>query len=138
MHLPKRRGNNMETMTKRDNRSSQIKKILKKAYPTAFFSVRIDKYSMGESINIKTDLFKESAFKQESYALECKLNREGLAGDDFAKWQDIKKTNEYNRNLEKELHSLVMNFQHVDYDKYSGEILSGGNTYLFIQSARNY
>ena len=38
-----------------DRRSYDIKKKLKMHYPDAKFSVRIDKYSMGESINIHTN-----------------------------------------------------------------------------------
>lgn len=97
----------------RDTRSSEIKKILKKEYPNAKFSVRIDKYSMGESINISTDLV----------AREVLTLPNGEEVNGYAQ-----KTIDTIHNIER----MLKDFKHVDRDDY-GEILSGGNTFLFVE-----
>ena len=33
----------------------------------------------------------------------------------------------------KAIEKACMKFESIDYDQYSGEILSGGNTYIFVQ-----
>lgn len=83
----------------RDNRSTVIKHLIKEVYPDARVKVKIDKYSMGESINIWTDLMNE-----------VYVNRS---------------------DTEMELRSILTGYESIDRDDF-GDILSGGNTYMFI------
>ena len=102
----------------KDKRSYEIKTVLKKYYPEAIFRVKIDKYSMGESINIKTDLKKEYPDDVDFR----NLTPECLA---------IK---EHNEKITQEIETLLKDFWHLDRDPITGEILAGGNTYLFVDS----
>lgn len=90
----------------RDTRSTEIKRILRKAYPKAQFKVWIHKYSMGESIYVRTDLIKKDST--------------GLP--------TIEESNEYTKAIRK----LLSGYESIDRDQW-GEILGGGNTFLFIQ-----
>lgn len=98
----------------RDTRGSEIKSLLKKHYPNAKFSVRLDKYSMGESINVHTDLIVRERIEHEGGYHEYKYSNETVAKI-------------------REIESLLSSYKHIDRDEYSGEILSGGNTYLFVE-----
>jgi hypothetical protein len=98
----------------RDTRSYEIKRIIKKAFPNAIVKVFIDKYSMGESINIRTDLIKRTIV----------ADPRGYGTVGYF-------TDEVKENL-KHLELLLKDYQSVDRDEATGEILSGGNTYLFI------
>ena len=95
----------------KDTRGYEIKALLKKHYPGAKFSVRLSKYSMGESINIQTDLLKRDL-----------VDHGGYSSYEYSK-ETIAKMNE--------IKALVKGYESVDRDQY-GEILSGGNTYLFV------
>ncbi len=98
----------------RDTRSHEIKKLLKKSYPNATFKVFIDKYSMGESINVRTDAFKiDQAPDPRGYGY-------------------VMQATEENDQIRKNIKSLLSEYESVDRDQ-TGEILSGGNTYLFVQ-----
>jgi hypothetical protein len=97
----------------RDTRGSEIKALLKKNYPGAKFSVRLDKYSMGESINVHTDLLVREKIEYPTGGFTY-----GYSDATVAKMREIK--------------SLLSEYESVDRDQY-GEILSGGNTYLFIE-----
>lgn len=67
-----------------------LRKELAASFPTAKFSVRIDRYSMGESIDVH--------------------------------WT--------NGPASIKVDELLAKFASIDYDPYSGEILSGGNRYV--------
>ncbi len=127
----------METLTKRDNRSYEMKKLLQKTYPTAKFTVKIHKYSMGESIYVKTDLIK--AWTQEDSDNDWKKRTRAMGSEPFIITDSIKATeakSEHNEVIRKEIEVLLAPFWHIDYDSYSGEILSGGNTYMNIGELR--
>ena len=98
----------------RDTRSYEIKRILKKEFPNAKVNVYISKYSMGESINVKTDLVpREKLVDPSGYGYTEKITDIGLI------------------NLNR-MKMLLREFESVDRDEATGEILSGGNTFLFI------
>jgi hypothetical protein len=98
----------------RDNRGTIIKGIIKKAYPSATVRVRLDKYSMGESINVRTD-----AFKIDQVA-------------DPRGYGYINDISEKDKAIRDNIKRLLSEFESIDRDSATGEILSGGNTYLFI------
>jgi hypothetical protein len=99
----------------KDTRSFEIKKLIKKHYPNAKVSVRIDKYSMGESINIQTDLIKRERIEDpRGYGYTEPFTEESKA------------------NLAK-LNSILRTYESVDRDE-NGDILSGANTFLFIEA----
>ncbi len=127
----------METLTKRDNRSYEMKKLLQKQYPTAKFTVKIHKYSMGESIYIHTDLIK--AWTPEDSNNDWKQRTRAMGSEPFEITDSIKATrakSKQNEVIRHEIEALLKNFWHIDYDSYSGEILSGGNTYINISKLR--
>ena len=97
----------------KDTRSYEIKRIIKKEFPQAKVRVHINKYSMGESINVDTDI----------------CTRE-LVLDEFGR-STHPYTEQGKKNLDK-LRELLHSYESVDRDQF-GEILSGGNTYLFIE-----
>lgn len=99
----------------RDTRSQEIKKILKTEFPNAKINVRIHKYSMGESIYVSTDLIEW-----------IRHTEEGVPGYTQSK-------TEQSRENETTIKDLLKNFESVDRDQW-GEIMSGGNTFLFIES----
>jgi len=104
----------------RDQRSQEIKKILKKCYPDAQFKVRINKYSMGESIHIYTDLLIILPNKPvEEYTEKENIERE--------------KSMAFNQTERERIQNLLSEFSHIDRCDITGEILSGGNTYLFVE-----
>jgi hypothetical protein len=127
----------MDTLTKRDNRSYEMKKLLQKQYPTARFTVKIHKYSMGESIYVKTDLIK--AWTQEDSDNDWKKRTRAMGDQPFIITDSIKATeakSEANEKIRHEIEALLKNFWHIAYDSYSGEILSGGNSYINIGELR--
>jgi len=110
-----------------DKRYVEIKKLLGKEFPKAKFKVKISKYSLGESINIYTDLMPE-------WTAEDSDNYWKLSGHIVDEITDsIKKTVgkiETARLLRERIGELL--FWHVDRDAF-GEILGGGNSYLHIE-----
>lgn len=97
-----------------DTQSMEIKRLLKKVYPTAQFQVWIHKYSMGESINVRTDLIKsEKVADAGSYT--------GYSAQ----------TTEEGKKHRGVIEKLLSKYKSVDRDQW-GEILSGGNTFLFV------
>lgn len=99
----------------RDQRGYEIKKLIKSKYPKAQVRVRIDKYSMGESINVNTDLVKRDRQPDpRGYGYIEPFTKEGK------------------ENLDA-LNVLLRKYSRVDRDEF-GDILSGGNTFLFIEA----
>ena len=116
----------------RDKRSYQIKKILKNKFPDSKFKVKIDKYSMGESIYIYADLIKQ--IPNGFFDLEWKRRvGEHLSAEEYELYKKGKMILENNNQIEQEIKQLLKTFWHVDYDEYTHEILSGGNTFLFVE-----
>lgn len=103
----------------RDTRSYEIKRLLKKHYPNAQVKVRIDKYSMGESINVKTDAF----------VIGKKPDPRG--------WGYVYDVTDKDEKIRQNIKKLLSCYESVDRDQW-GEILSGGNTYLFIDSMNKW
>ena len=114
----------------KDRRSIEIRKILKKHFPQAKFRVKIEKDSLSEAIRIYTDL------------LEDFTNEEIEVIDQARFTQTIENVEVYEKAIEKEkkneeirqkIHQLLRDFESVSYDEVTGEILGGGNTYLFVE-----
>ena len=122
------------TAIKRDNRGQLIKKLLKSKFPGANFRVRLEKYSMGESINIHTDLIKPYVSTAIIWRAEAMLKNGGLPHDseEYKAYSENRANLENNKKVEADIKSLVGNYESIDYDPSSGEILSGGNTYMFV------
>lgn len=114
---------NYNTMT--DNRGREIKKMLIKAFPNGDFRVRLHKYSMGESINIKTNLLK--------YGWQECLNHGKLENGAYCyKCSTPSRYINPTVEIEKQIKSMVSKYESIDRDEATGEILSGGNTYVFV------
>lgn len=105
----------MYSICMRDSRSHEIKKLLKKHYPKATFRVRIDKYSMGESINVATDAFKIDQVP------------------DPRGYGYVNQISDVDELIRGHIKQLLHSYESVDRDQW-GEILAGGNTYLFIDT----
>lgn len=98
----------------RDNRSFIIKQLLKKYYPNAKFEIRISKYSMGESINIRTNAFKiDQVPDPRGYGF-------------------INQASEQDATTRTHIKGLLTGFENIDRDPGTGEVLCGGNTFLFL------
>lgn len=123
----------MDMMTKRDTRGQEIKRLLAAQYPTAHFRVRLHKFSMGESIHVKTDLLKESPYSHDIYALDCRQNRgEHLTEDEYTRWMAYRTVLAHNRQMSQDIRTHLIRYESIDRDQF-GEILGGGNTYLNIE-----
>ncbi len=112
----------------RDNRSYKIKRILKNKFKNAKFKVRIEKYAGGESIHIYTDLLNDL---KEYTQLELKLRKGEKI--DMDKYLEEEKKFKKNEEIINEIKKLLKDFYHIRYDEYTREILSGGNTILFVE-----
>ena len=111
----------------RDNRSIEIKKILKEAFPSASFKVRIEKYRGGESIYVYTDALKDD---KQFYELQRQLAQgKAIASDEY---EEAEETHKHNERIKEKIRLLLKGYEHIQKDYY-GEILSGGNTFLFIE-----
>ncbi len=112
----------------RDDRGKKIKDILRSAYPGREFRVRLEKYSMGESIHVYTDMLLN--LTQE----ESDNNWKERAGQphDWKLAESWKKKMEHDKKITDDIENLLKDFWHIRYDEYSGEILGGGNTYLHV------
>lgn len=99
----------------KDTRSYEIKKLLKKYYPNATFKVSINKYSMGESISVRTNAFKVNEVPDpRGYGYVIELSEQDQGNRDH-------------------ITKLLRDYESVDRDQW-GEILSGGNTYLRVET----
>lgn len=99
----------------RDTRSTEIKKLLKGFYPNATFNVRIHKYSMGESIYVSTNAFKIDQVP------------------DPRGYGYINQASEQDQTTRTHIKKVLGEYESVDRDQW-GDILSGGNTFLFVES----
>lgn len=131
----------MDTMTKRDSRGQEIKRLLAKHYPAATFRVRIHKYSMGKSIHVQTNLLQEILPTVQLHgetvwlsALDCKANRqETLTGEEWDALWAYRKAIKARHDQAEEIKRVLSGYESIDRDSATGEILSGGNTYLFVE-----
>ena len=127
--------NEEETVKRqRDMRSNEIKAILKKEFPKNNFRVKIDKYSMGESININTDLI-ESAPKDE-YKVINNYAKEYSAEEQLQAEREARARRDRNQQVTKKIETLLQDYWRVDKDA-QGEILAGGNTFIGVSSLEN-
>lgn len=116
----------------RDTRSTEIKRLLKGRFPSSTFRVRINKYSGGESINIETDLLKPY-LTQDMRVWRAERDFNGCSDDDRAYYKAFKDRMEARDLAERAIKDVVGHFKKVDRDD-QGDILLGGNTFLFIES----
>ena len=122
----------METRTQRDTRGTEIKRLLKALYPTAQFQVRLHKYSMGESINVYTDLLEAGQYADDIWTTENRMRvQESVTDAEYQAYQAYKAMLLKNTETTRRLRADLSGYERVDRDE-RGEILSGGNTYLHI------
>jgi len=114
------------------NNTSKIKKILRQRFPKATFRIRTQSFSGGKSIDIYTDLFREIDHNRKR-ELELKLQNQGLDSEEYKELQRTERDIAWNRSLEGNIKKLLKDFWSVDYDEITGEVLSGGNCYLFVE-----
>jgi len=111
-----------------DKRSYEIKKLLRKTFPTGQFKVKIKKFAGGEAIKVKTDLLKEWTEKDTENHW---LIGSGKIREVTPEIQETLKKVEYNNQIKKEIEKLLQGFTYIARDEF-GEILAGGNTYLDV------
>jgi hypothetical protein len=114
----------------KDKRSYEIKKILKKEFPNNEFKVRIDKRSFTTSIDIYTDAVKFLWQNNAVWRVEANANP---TQEDYDEYFKYKKDFEKNKEIEEKIRNLVGHYEKIHYDEYTGEILGGGNTFVFIK-----
>lgn len=114
-----------------DKRSFEIKKILAKHFPNFRFKVRIEKYSGGESINVYTNLLKKRVFSDAVWRVNANAN---YSEQDMQEYLKDKEKSAQNEQKEREIKELIGQHEKVDYDTQTGEVLQGGNTFLFIEA----
>jgi len=114
------------------NNTVEIKKILKENFPTATFRIKTKNFAGGKSITIYTDLIRLIDYNKKR-DLELKMQGEGLDNEEYKKLQRIERTITWNKLAEQNIKTLLKDFWSVDYDEYTGEILGGGNCYLFVE-----
>lgn len=119
-----------------DNRSTRIKQILRQHYPLSTHRVRIEKYSGGECIYIKTSALNPPEY-QIYNQLNDKLRSEGLNEEENTLYEATKKQNERYNEKQDSIKKLLNEFWHVDRDD-QGEILAGGNSYIDVESLEVY
>lgn len=113
--------------------STKIKRKLRKEWPDAQFKVRKETSSLHKAFDVYTDLIIE--YDHERFReLDQKLSRNGLKGEDLKEFRHLEKIIDHNRRVKKKIkNDLLADFWHIDRDQRSGEILSGGNTYLNVK-----
>jgi len=116
-----------------ENNTNKIKKILKKEFKDNTFKIRTKNYTGGKSIWIYTDAIKNT---ERLFELKRKLNT-GLNEKERQEWNELTKTREKNREVEKKIKELLKEFYEVDYNEF-GEIMAGGNCYLFIEPLTDF
>ena len=126
----------METRTQRDTRGTEIKRLLQRQYPQASFRVRLSKYSMGESIHVKTDLL--LAYPDDPRQTWLDLDNRSRRGEvltptEWAQLHEHHRIRTANNETSDTLSRLLRAYESIDRDSVTGEILSGGNTYVFIE-----
>jgi hypothetical protein len=114
----------------RDKRSYIIRNILKSIYPNNSFKVRIEKYNFGESIHVYTDLLEDTKFTDAVWRVHANKNP---SEEDYLEAKKYYEKQSKNQLIERKIEQILKDFWHVNYDQRTGEILEGGNTYLFIK-----
>jgi len=114
------------------NNTPLIKQTLKRHFPKAKFKIKTRNSSLSKSIYIYTDLIQDYDYAK-FRNLELKLQNEGLVNKEAEEYHKIKELIWQNRTIEQKIKTILKDFWHIDYDKLTGEILSGGNCYLFIE-----
>ena len=116
----------------RDQRGREIKRLLQSLYPSAQFQVRLEKYSMGESIHVYTDLLKEAGWTDDICRIDQAMrNHNDVSEGDYKALKAYQEQTEKNNQTTRRLRADLSGYERVDRDE-RGEILSGGNTYLHI------
>jgi len=114
-----------------DKTSFEIKRKLKQAFPNETFSVRIDKYSGGSCIYVKTSaLQKHPEHTDAVWRVEVNSNPND---EDKQEYFEYKKKREEFLEKESKIREVIQEYEKVSYDQYSGEILSGCNTFIDIR-----
>lgn len=102
-------------------------------FPEGQFRVKIHKYSLGENIQVYTDLIKDtydSAMNDLKWRFE--VAHKALTPEEWQALKDYEKRQEENNKMKDAVKNLVNDFEHIDRDSITGEILSGGNTYMDV------
>ena len=118
------------------NNTPLIKKILKKHFPKAKFKIKTRNSSLSKSIYIYTNLIQDYDYIRLK-ELELKLQNEGLIDEESKEYHEIKKIVEQNKATQQKIKTILKDFWYVDYDKFTGEILGGGNCFLFVERLDN-
>ena len=124
-----------KTALKRDKRAYFIKAILNKQFAGHTFKVHIEKYSMGESIHINTDLIKD-IYKECPQGQNLNWKRDvgnTLTEEEYKIYEEYKQLLEQNENNRNNIKSHVGQFERIDRDE-TGDILSGCNTIMFVEA----
>lgn len=123
--------------TTRDSRSIIIKNALATAFPNYQFRVRVEKYSGGESINIKTNYL--LPFLPHSDAVWRVGANANPSSADYDEYNKYRRRIEENKKREEEVYEVIKSLKNtailedIHYDEFSGDVLQGANRYVFIR-----
>ena len=110
------------------NETQEIKKMLTKNYPKNKFSVS----KSNCAIIIKTDALPESPQYTDA-VWRATVGANPTQEDYQEKIKYDEQIKQYNEK-EAEIKKLIKNYEKIDYDEMTSEILSGGNTFIRIIS----
>lgn len=117
--------------------SVQIKKRLQGAFPNEKFYVRIGYVGGDKRIEVYTSMIK--AWTDREYVLywewEETKRKGGAISDEIVEF--LRKI-EKNKENERKIREVLKDCEKVYYCEWSGEVLAGGNTYLFIGPIERY
>jgi len=115
----------------RDMRSYEIRRKLEMAFPNYTFRVKCKKYAGGESFEIYTDML-NIPFEHTTAVWRAERDFNNATEEEKAEFLSYRKRLEENKKAEEKIMGVVKDYEKIDYDKASGEILSGGNTFVFV------
>ena len=113
-----------------DKRSYIIRNILKSIYPNNSFRVIISKRVYDESIHVYTDLLEDIKYTDAVWRVDANKNP---SVEDYLEAKKYHEKRLKNQLIERKIEQILKDFWHVNYDQRTGEILAGGNRYLFIE-----
>lgn len=106
----------------------KLKKELENEFKGFRFSVR----STSSSYRIKTDLLKKYLPHSDAvYRARYNINP---SQEDYLELQKYEEIYNYNQEQKEKIKKITSKYEEIRYDAFTGEILQGANTFVFIES----
>lgn len=112
--------------------STKMKKILNEVFSEGTFKVRKRSSNLHRSFTVYTDLF-ENPDRQRFRELRQEMNEGGIRGEKLEEYNEIEEQVDHDKELERKIKDLLRDWEEIRRDNATGEILSGGNSYLFVE-----